>query len=227
MIPAQLIRALRQVATLTGHLAAAEEAAALGEAATHDGVLDLLGLVADRVEADAPAPPRADVQPAPPPRRGGRPRSLDDAQVAEVRRLAGQGRTNPEIAAAVGASGDAVQRLRASLGLSGRPGRPLPAVGLERVRELADGTRSDRELATALGVSYWSARTLRRQIGAPTAQAKPGTPPSGWQDRIRELHAEGQTVPEIAAATGWALSTVRQRLYLLRLTAHRLPREPG
>ena len=89
-----------------------------------------------------------------------------------------------------------------------------------RVVELAAAGRRDTEIATERGCSADTVRGIRRRYGVPGQG--PHTPTrSGWEDRIRALHAQGLTTHAIAEATGWAIRTVQQRLVRLRLPANR------
>lgn len=103
-----------------------------------------------------------------------------------------------------------------------RTGRPLEH-DHEAVLRLAREGLTDAEVGGRLGISPATVRTIRRRHGV-ISEGRPG-PRSGWEERLRGLHERGLTTPELVAETGWTIQTVRQRLSVLGLRAHRMPRE--
>lgn len=96
----------------------------------------------------------------------------------------------------------------------------LPGSGrIRRVLELAAQGLHDPAIAERLGMTAMSVREIRRDAGVP-GRPRPRER-TGWQDRIRDLHEQGQTTAEIAEALGYTVRTVQQRLHELGLRAHR------
>lgn len=90
-------------------------------------------------------------------------------------------------------------------------------VGQVAVMSRAGSTAS--EIAATMTCTVDHVKYLRKQVGI-TAPA-PGPPRSGWEDTLRELHAEGKTVTQIIQATGWGAGTTYNRLSALGLKATR------
>jgi hypothetical protein len=101
-------------------------------------------------------------------------------------------------------------------------GRPHAPHHAEVVRLVQAGGR-DRAVADELGISREAVRSIRRAEGIAAAPWTP--PPATWQERLRELHRQGLTTAAMVEATGWSTRTVQQRLFLLKLKAHRPRRQ--
>lgn len=78
---------------------------------------------------------------------------------------------------------------------------------------------SDGEIAERLDCTVHVVTRVRRDAGIPGVERP--MPRSGWQETIRQLHAQGLTNRQIAEETGWALRTVQQRVYQCGLRANR------
>ena len=98
-----------------------------------------------------------------------------------------------------------------------RPGYAPPepralSAQAERVAELAAAGRSDPQIAAELGVTAAAVRSVRRYHGI-AAGTQPGpSVRSGWEARLREAHARGLGLDDLARELGWTAGTVRTRL---------------
>lgn len=88
-----------------------------------------------------------------------------------------------------------------------------------RIAALAAGGASDPEIARVVGLRTEGVRSARRRHGI--APGTRGAPRSGWQAALTASHGRGLTVRQMASAHGWTVRTVRARLSLLGLRAHR------
>lgn len=71
---------------------------------------------------------------------------------------------------------------------------------------------TDPEIAERVGVTSEVVRYHRQKRGIPAVEDRAVTQRTGWQQRLADLHHEGRTAEEIAAATGWKLASVRTRI---------------
>lgn len=144
MIPALLLRRLRSAAEYAG-----VPLGSVDDDATHDDALELLYAIADRVDAAGPTPTP--------------PRPASSAEVEDVRRLAGEGLSDPEIAARLGIGRSAVHSTRRRHGIPAGvpPGPPNRSGWQARVLELLAAGRSRDEIAADLG---WTRGTLATRM---------------------------------------------------------------
>lgn len=145
VIPAQLVRALGTACRLAGLAEAHADACALEERATHSDVVALLDELICAVDAQQPA--RAPSEPRRLPRR--------PTTIAE---LAAAGRSDPEIAAELGTTTDAIRSARRRYGIAaGAPDARIRSGWEERLREAHGRGLTTPELAVELG---WTVRTV-------------------------------------------------------------------
>ena len=135
VIPAQLIRFLRPVAVVVGLRPPEPD-----DDATHGDLLDLLDEVREAVERDQPGARSSRASPA-----------GWGAPVDRIRELAAAGRSDPEIARALGSTAAAVRsvRRRHQIAAGTEPGPPNRG----RVPELHAAGRSVSEIAEELGIA--------------------------------------------------------------------------
>lgn len=97
-------------------------------------------------------------------------------------------------------------------------GGPTPSArrharDVARVLELAMRGLHDPEIGAELGMTVAAVRDVRRRRGVAGR-----TRHTGWQEQLRDLHAAGAGVAEMAEAMGVSAKTVYQRLSLLGLS---------
>lgn len=150
---------------------------------------------------------------------------LTDAEKSEIAAAAGD---TPVATWARGLLLAQARRLNAGLpvNLDARPVED-PVRATERALDaaLAEEPRlSDPAIAERLGLTVDVVRRHREAAGiAPAPTPKLG---AAWEAPIREAHARGLLTAEIAAATGYSVRTVQQRLSELGLKANK-SRNPG
>lgn len=158
-------------------------------------------------------------------RSAGRPRLVD---VAGVRTAAEEGLPAKDIAERLGCSLGAVYQISKRYGIAlpkgkrGRvPGAHISVRSKERLaqlRKMADEGMLQVEAAKALGVTRQAVSLYTQRHGLQWRLFEPEGP-----KRLRALHAEGKTVPEMAAETGRSRSSVSQSLRAMGLTPYKPP----
>lgn len=144
----------------------------------------------------------------------------------DVRRMHADGMTVAAIAVALKVSPMTVSRVRAALGLKGAQPRP-GTVNHDDVRRLHAEGLSDAEIARRLGVTNSTISTIRRvKLGLPrvsqkVAVVRPDSPRSIRARKIAELHGQGLTDNQVAAALGITRTAAYQARERLRLPLNR------
>ena len=138
----------------------------------------------------------------------------DDAAAMELY-LAGT--SDGDMAQILGRSLTAVRSWRSAKGLARNPGR-TSRIDEAKALELYYGGATDKEMAEAFGVNSSTMQKWRNSMGLPSARevkraAQPKEPKVRRQldeAKALELYHGGSTDKEIAAATGFASSTIRR-----------------
>ncbi|WP_158871475.1 hypothetical protein [Antarcticirhabdus aurantiaca] len=100
-------------------------------------------------------------------------RPVTPADVEEVRRLAGEGVVDREIAVRLGRRIQVVQNVRLRYGIASALHRRLTPADLAAVRRLAEAGRTAQEIAAAMGWTFARARRARELATPPAASVAP------------------------------------------------------
>lgn len=147
----------------------------------------------------------------------------------EALRLWGEGKTDREIAEALGVTRSGVGNWRVRNGLPCNEDRcgPKTLWDMELARRLYDEDATDSEIADAVGLSRQAVARWRKQNGLPSKHQPVGSARalSVDLDELRRLHAEGCSDAEIAERLGFGRAWIGELRMRLNLPANR--RMPG